>query len=70
MGRLQAALRDEDGPALRAVLVEVIDRVELFFEHQQAGDGTRCRFARGLVYLRDDVTIQYTSVHSSRSRSV
>ena len=70
MERLDTALRDEDNAALRAVLVEAIDRVELFFDREEAGDGIRCRFARGLIYLRDDVAIQYTFVHRSRSRSV
>jgi DNA invertase Pin-like site-specific DNA recombinase len=71
MHRLQEALRDEDGPELRAVLAEALDRVELFFDHREAGDGVRCRFVRGLAYLRDDVAaIHDKSVHSSRSRSV
>jgi hypothetical protein len=70
MGRLQEAITADDADALRVVLAEALDHVELFFAHQPVKRGTRSVFVRGLAYPRNDVAVQYTSVHRSRSRSV
>jgi DNA invertase Pin-like site-specific DNA recombinase len=54
MRRFDKALTDGDPAEVRAVLGELIDRVELFFDHSGSGRGMMCSFARGLVYLRED----------------
>jgi site-specific DNA recombinase len=52
--RFEKAMEEEDPAEARAVLGELIDRVELFFSHEEGGRGVMCSFVRGLVYLRDD----------------
>jgi DNA invertase Pin-like site-specific DNA recombinase len=52
--RLREALTNEDGPEVRAVLQELVSRVELWFEHREVGRYTKTKFARGLIYLRPD----------------
>jgi DNA invertase Pin-like site-specific DNA recombinase len=49
---------DSAEPALvRAVFVELVDKVELYFHTWQAGKRTKCRFERGVVYLRPGTPI-------------
>jgi hypothetical protein len=50
--RLQDALQTEDAPLLRELFREMIDRVELRWEHKECGRRTRASFAGGVVSLR------------------
>jgi site-specific DNA recombinase len=57
MRRFDEALAGGEPADVRAVLTDLVDRVELFFEHRKSRTGSRvyCSFVRGLVYLRDDI---------------
>jgi DNA invertase Pin-like site-specific DNA recombinase len=52
--RFEKAMEEGDPAEVRAVLGELVERVELFFGHEQGGRGVMCEFVKGLVYLRDD----------------
>jgi hypothetical protein len=52
--RFKEALAEGEPAAVRAMLVELVDKVELFFDHRQGGRGVSCSFAKGLLYLRED----------------
>src|SRR5262249_597994 len=52
LGRLDVVLPNATPAEVRAVLRDHLERVELWFDHEQKGRETRCRFARGLIYLR------------------
>ncbi len=67
MGRLVESLREGDAEALRAVLVEMVSYVELWFRHEPHGTRTRCHYARGLVYRRQDRRLE---VHERPTRIV
>jgi DNA invertase Pin-like site-specific DNA recombinase len=66
--RFDASLARRDPAEARAVLGELVDRVELFFSHAPAGGrGTMCAFAKGLVYLRgDDLPVSLLSTENRR----
>jgi hypothetical protein len=64
--RLDAAAAAGEPDLLRDVLAEVVAKVELWFSHEQEGKRTRCRFARALVWLREDVALIYTEVTNSK----
>jgi septal ring factor EnvC (AmiA/AmiB activator) len=59
--RLDAATAAGEPDLLREVLAEVVAKVEIWFSHEQEGKRTRCRFARALVWLREDVALIYTN---------
>jgi site-specific DNA recombinase len=63
--RLNDAIEADDRAELRAILRETVGRIELVFNHHVVGSRTRSTFARGLVYLRDDLRIKYTSAHTA-----
>lgn len=50
------------GDDLRAVLSEVVTRIEVWFSHEPYGKRTRCKFLRAPVYVREDVALVYTGV--------
>jgi site-specific DNA recombinase len=52
--RFKEALAEGEPAAVRAVLAELVDRVELFFDHHKGGRGVGCTFAKGMLYLRED----------------
>jgi site-specific DNA recombinase len=52
--QLREGLEKDDPADVRAVLGEMIDRVELWWEHRQVGRYSKARFSRGLIYLRAD----------------
>jgi hypothetical protein len=60
--RLDATAEPE---ALKELLAEVVTKVECWFVHQKQGKRTRCRFAKALVWLREDVALVYSIVASS-----
>jgi DNA invertase Pin-like site-specific DNA recombinase len=51
---LREGLEEEDPTQVRAVLREMVDRVELWWEHEQVGPYLKARFSRGLIYLKSD----------------
>jgi site-specific DNA recombinase len=58
VGRLQEALSAASPGKLAMVIREMVSQVEMWFDHQPKGKGrTRCRFAEGLIYLREDVSL-------------
>jgi DNA invertase Pin-like site-specific DNA recombinase len=71
MRRFDLALAEGGAAEVRAVLGELVERVELFFTHEQGGRGVMCSFARGLVYLREDVPlVSYLSTVNVRGCGV
>jgi hypothetical protein len=50
--QLREALQAEEVPLLREILRKALDRVELTWEHRQAGKVTRTSFAGGVLSLR------------------
>src|SRR5262249_55105937 len=50
--QLREALHSDDPKDLRAVLHEVVDRIELFFTHQPQGKRRRSTFSHGTIYLK------------------
>jgi DNA invertase Pin-like site-specific DNA recombinase len=71
--RFREALGAGEPAAVRAVLADLVDKVELWFDHRKAGRSVRGSFARGLVYLREDSPLTSclpnTSARASRSRT-
>jgi DNA invertase Pin-like site-specific DNA recombinase len=53
-GHLQDVMEKATLAEQRAILHDHIERVELWFDHEQAGRETHCTFARGLIWLRED----------------
>lgn len=66
MRRLDAALKAADAPQARAVLADLVDRVELFFDHQQGSRGIACAYARGLVFLKESTPLA-SLLHTTNS---
>jgi DNA invertase Pin-like site-specific DNA recombinase len=52
--RFREALAEGEPAEVRAVLAELVDKVELFFDHQRTSRGVSSTFAKGLLYLRED----------------
>jgi DNA invertase Pin-like site-specific DNA recombinase len=52
--RFNEALAEGEPASVRAVLAELVDKVELFFDHRKGGRGVSCTFAKGLLFLRED----------------
>jgi hypothetical protein len=46
---------DEDASQIRDILSALVERVELFFDHQQKGKRTFCTFACALVFFKDEL---------------
>jgi hypothetical protein len=57
---LRDGLEQEDPAQVRAVLREMVDRVELWWEHEQVGPYLKARFSRGLIYLKPDERLFHT----------
>jgi hypothetical protein len=58
--RLREGIASDEPADVRAVLRELIDRVELWWEHRKVGPFTKCRFSRGVVYLRPDESLLHS----------
>jgi DNA invertase Pin-like site-specific DNA recombinase len=52
--RLREAILSEDAVDVRAVLQEMVSKVELWFSHRKTARTTRSTFTRGLITLRTD----------------
>jgi site-specific DNA recombinase len=65
LDRLAKSLKEGDEPALRDVLRECVDRIELWFSHEPYGKKTRNRFARGLIWVREDCLVPSTLPHGA-----
>jgi DNA invertase Pin-like site-specific DNA recombinase len=63
--RLGAATAGQEPDLLREVLAEVVTKVEVWFSHETTGKRTRCRFARALVWVREDIALIYTMLTGS-----
>jgi DNA invertase Pin-like site-specific DNA recombinase len=50
----------------RAILRDHIEHVELWFRHDKRGRETRCRFVRGLIWLREDSPLAFCLSTSNR----
>jgi site-specific DNA recombinase len=50
---------------VRAALRDIIEYVELWFNHEETPRETKCRFARGLIYIRDDTPLAHCLVLAS-----
>jgi site-specific DNA recombinase len=64
--RFKEALAEGEPAAVRAVLAELVDRVELFFDHRKTGRGVSCTFAKGLLYLREDSPLTSHLLNANR----
>src|SRR5262249_39272001 len=61
-GRLAEAFARMDPPALRAVLRDMIDRVEVFFRKVEPGKDQKAgEFLRGLIWLQPGVLPEVSS---------
>ena len=49
--RLREALRDEGAPLLRDVLRQMVNRIELRWDHEQRGSKVFCRVSGGVVWM-------------------
>jgi hypothetical protein len=65
---LQEALGVDDVPAVQAVVREMVSHVELWFDREQVGKETRCRFARGVIFTRPQINTSLSTV-PNRGRS-
>jgi DNA invertase Pin-like site-specific DNA recombinase len=55
--QLSESIDSADPALVRAVFVQIVEKVELYFDTWQAGKRTKCRFARGVVYLKPGTPI-------------
>jgi site-specific DNA recombinase len=58
--KLRQGLEGDDPAEVRAVLRELVSKVELWWDHRQARTKIKSRFARGLIYLRPDEALLHT----------
>jgi site-specific DNA recombinase len=63
--RLDAATAAGEPDLLREVLAEAVTKVEVWFSHEPYGKRVRCRFARALVWVPEDVALIYTMLSGS-----
>jgi DNA invertase Pin-like site-specific DNA recombinase len=63
---LQEALKAEDMPLLRETLRALVDRVQLFWTHEKRAKLTRSRLERGIIHLRPQRELCYSSVRAYR----
>jgi DNA invertase Pin-like site-specific DNA recombinase len=61
---LRETLASADPSDVRAVLREVVSKVELWWSCEQLPKKTRCTFARGVIYIRRDEHIEHTGISS------
>jgi DNA invertase Pin-like site-specific DNA recombinase len=59
---LSTAAAASEADLLRELLAEVVTKIEVWFHHEQTPRRVRCKFARALVWVRDDVALLYTDV--------
>jgi DNA invertase Pin-like site-specific DNA recombinase len=52
LSQFRDAMMEEDGHAMRALLRELISKVELHFDHKPCKGKTRSIFRRGIIYIR------------------
>jgi DNA invertase Pin-like site-specific DNA recombinase len=64
---LSTAVAAKEPDRLRELLAEVVTKVEMWFSHETQGKRVRCKFARGLVWLREDVALIYEGVNTCTS---
>jgi site-specific DNA recombinase len=70
MGKFQRLLAESDPDQARTVLRELIDRVELHFDHKNTGKIAKSIFARGLIYIHPNCLLtDLSSATTSRTRS-
>jgi DNA invertase Pin-like site-specific DNA recombinase len=55
--RLRDGLAKEDATEVRAVLRELVSKVELWWDYRPIDGATRVRFCRGLIYVREDESL-------------
>jgi hypothetical protein len=63
---LREGLEEKDPMQVRAVLRELVDRVELWWEHEQVGPFLKARFSRGVIYLKADQQVFHTCQRNQR----
>jgi DNA invertase Pin-like site-specific DNA recombinase len=61
MRRLEKALGQADPLALRAVLRDLIDHIDLYFRHEEKDGRTFCTFVRGIIYVKPGVLPEVTA---------
>jgi site-specific DNA recombinase len=62
MRALSSAAASKEPDLLRELLAEVVERIEVWFHHEPYGKKTRCKFAKALVWVREDVSLLYANV--------
>jgi hypothetical protein len=66
VGRLREAFDAESSSDLASVLRDIVSRIELWFNHEPYGNkGTRCKFAEGFIFLREDVSLPDSQMTST-----
>jgi hypothetical protein len=65
---LAERVKSEDTAELQAVLQEWVSYLEVWFRPEQVGKRTFNRYARGLIYLRDDMRLKYISAQLAGPR--
>jgi hypothetical protein len=68
IGRMREALDLAQPLELAAILREMVSSIELWFDHEAAANGTRCHFAKGMIYLRNDVSFIPSHSETSSAR--
>ena len=63
--RLDVASAADEPDLLRDVLAEAVTKIEVWFCHEPRGKQIRCKFARALVWVREDVALLYSIVPNS-----
>jgi DNA invertase Pin-like site-specific DNA recombinase len=58
--RLREGLQDDDPAAVRAVLRECVEKVELWWDHRAKGRFTKAVFSRGLIHLKVSDALSHT----------
>ena len=66
--RLQEALREQDAPLLREVLREMVERIELRWDHVQKWGRTYCSLNGGTVWMRSHEGISKSYPSAARPR--
>jgi DNA invertase Pin-like site-specific DNA recombinase len=57
MHRFDEVLTAGEPAAVRCLLGDLLEKVEVFFDHQQGSRGVQCTFAKALVYLREEAGV-------------
>jgi DNA invertase Pin-like site-specific DNA recombinase len=61
------AIDSADPSLVRSVLREVVEKVELFFTTRQAGKLTKCKFEKGIIYVRPGIELPGLDTSTNRS---